>query len=59
MKPGHGNESSEFQPLDHEGQWLLARPWLVCFVEMNFNKEMESSKTRKVYRRRKEKKEYL
>ena len=30
-----------------------------CFVEMNFNKEMESSKTRKVYRRRKEKKRVL
>ena len=30
-----------------------------CFVAIDFNKEMESSKTRKVYRRRKEKKEYL
>ena len=33
----------------------MTRPLFVCFVEMNFNKEMESRKTRKVYRRREKK----
>ena len=52
LKPGHSRDSTESSPPDHEGQWLVTRPWLVCFGEMNFNKETESSKTSKVFIRR-------
>ena len=53
LKPGRGSESAESSPLDHEGQWLVTRSWLVCFGEMNFNKETESSETSKAFTRRK------
>ena len=45
FKPGHSSESTGYQPQDHESQWLVTRPWFVCFVELNFNKETESSET--------------
>ena len=51
LKPGRS--SAESRPLGHEGQWPPTRPWLVCFVEMNLNKETESSETSKVFIRRK------
>ena len=36
----------------------MTRLWLVCFVEINFNKETQSSETSQVFIRR-EKKEHV
>ena len=47
LKSGCGSENAESYLLDHEVQWL-------CFVEINFNKETESSETDEVFIRRKD-----
>ena len=36
LKPGFSAEPS---PLDQEGQWPVSRPWVICFVERNFNRD--------------------
>ena len=37
----------------------MTRLWLVCFVEINFNKEIQSSETSQVFIRRKKKREHV